>query len=275
MAIQTGYTRVINAVLGVNQRFMCQFCGISTPTAGDSGVCGNCENIISSTREDLAAHNRDLVNQLDSFNDLLSNNNYEEATKAYEVIMGKYNLAPYYYVGGLNYIKYSNYEISNIRYDLEGFMEANAVHRQNASEHFSHAKLLLNKCVSVGKKTMSSSQGNEFSTNYIMLLSYIKLGNLRAAESTLKNLEVDKYNYLFSYAKVVLDVALGEYRDAIRNANLMMDSGTFPLALVYYLAFSFFKTKNYTDAEKLSTSLNENMPNANIQSLLAELKKVS
>ena len=138
-------------------------------------------------------------------------------------------------------IEHSNYIISQIRYDGEGFMEPNAELRRQGALLISEGKKLIAKAI--GLSEAESKDAPSVYCFYRMLLCAIKINNLKAAGEYLKRIvELDKKGAIAPYAKIVLDTNGGLYNEAGKALENLAKTKSPPANAFYYAAFIAFKT---------------------------------
>lgn len=252
---------------------MCRICGSHTPVYGDVGICYNCENLIFTNINTSIPQENELAEMLVSYNKKILEEDYANAISEYESLLKKYNMPQYLYMNGINYLKYSNYKISQIKYDRLGFMEENSDYKKESIDLFSQAGLFFNKTISTAKQLLQEKDTALYGTLYLIFLSYMKLDDLRGGNYYLEKLK-NLNDFVFDYSEIIFDSAIENYDGVLKKSDLMIKKGEIPFTLFYYVAFALFKKRKYKNAQNLLAALHEIIPNSNIGTLLEEIAQL-
>ncbi|MGC8651824.1 MAG: hypothetical protein ACP5UH_01055 [Candidatus Micrarchaeia archaeon] len=257
------YSKKMPKVAG---KFTCMYCGAENISFGGVAICTNCEGIASSTTPQAADHNRvDAVREISTHNRL---HEYEESIKIYEQLFNTAKDPMLLYAEALTYIAYSNYELSRISYDREGFMEENAEHNYHASELTSKAKLLLAKCSSMLRSGTPLSDAK--TSAYHLFLAYLKFGDTAAARSALYN--VKKLDgTLYEYASMQLGSEIGDFKGVLQHSEVLLKARWQPHIALYYAAYALFKTGKTKEAKAIMGSIQGFIKSENTGRLLGVL----
>ena len=263
------YIKVIEEGLRHSRSVMCRTCGSHTPIYGNEGICYNCENLIVTERDSLIMGD-ELARMLDSYNKKIMDGDYADAISEYESLLKKYDMPQYLYMNGINYLKYSNYKVSQIRYDRAGFMEENSDYKKESIDLFSQARLFFNKTITAAKQSLPEKDIASDSALYLIFLSYMKLDDFRGGEYYLKKL-MNLNNFLSDYSEIIFDSAIENYDSILKKCDLMLKKGEFTFTLFYYVAFALFKKRRYKKAQNILAALSKIIPNSSIDTLLDEI----
>ncbi len=271
MARISVYRKAFAEAFASETHVVCSHCGAATPVhrAGrGSAFCQNCENVVESTRDE-PADNPELAGVLDAYITKLSRQDFDGAVKEYEKALTTNGSPANLYVNGLNYIMYSNYELSLVRYDLAGFMEENARHRLRSIELYTQARLFFNKAIFMAKNRPGELPAAE--DYYVSLLCNVKLGKLRQAYSDFNSVNRSGAPALATYAGMVLDTALGRYDYAMRVAGQIALQRTPSVNAMYYISFSLFKLGRLSEAEKVAAIFGKYSNSVRLTALLKDI----
>ena len=268
------YIKLIRNMKASVTELQCTYCGMETVSVGEISICSNCESIIHASRRMLLTRNPDLVKRLDGISKGIKSKDFESAIAIYDEMREGGGEPALLYAEALAYIGYSNYEISKISYDREGFMEENITHRSRGSELISTSKLLLTEAVGLAVREIEKEKGNaSLNLEYSLFLAQLKLGLVRGAGYTLSNLRKMTGAYVSEYANLVFDASVGRYDDVIKNAGSMIKSTHISANVFYYIAFALFKKGDMEDSERMLEELGPLMKSENVGSLLQEIEK--
>ena len=249
--------------------YTCPYCGATTRSVTDAFFCSGCEGFVPSAK----ALSQEETKRASEIRALVKNNNFAQAEQAYESA-GDYLSNPYLaYAEALACIAESNYEESQINYALGGFMEENTTHRRNSHAAFSKARLLFTKSIYSAKKSI---EGGSEIVNYLhaMFMSYVRLDDLKAADSVLK--KTQKLDTLVSeYESMVLDSSTGNYTSAAEHAEKLLSKEAFVVNAAYYLAHADFKMKRSKDSLSLLEAFPGKADNDTVLALINEIKKTA
>lgn len=264
------YIQVLESLKGSFAPLMCSYCGTETQSIGSTCMCSNCELIVSGTRGALTKRDHVLVDSLDRINNSIEGGEYEDALAVYENLLKQSSDPALMYAAAAAYLKQSNYETSQISYSKEGFMEDNTVHRNNGAKLASAAKKYLARAISTVQDDIV--KGNRsFDLVYNMFLAQVKMDNMRAAQECLNMLKNLGNSYVYDYASMVFESALGRY-DRLANASgKLMAKDNFSINAFYYAGFALLKSKKLEDSKELLHSLAGMLRNPNIDALIAEI----
>jgi hypothetical protein len=267
------YMELLRKLKKLGKTLMCTYCGAETPSLVNMGICSNCESTIHADRSALLGTDPELVKKLDAISKSVEDNDFEAAVKEYGSLKSESDEPSILYAEALAYIKYSNYEVSQISYDRKGFMEENAAHRERGTELMLTAKLLLAKAAEMAAGEIGSGTTSP-NLAYTLFLSRLKLGSIRGASEALKQIGGVGGSYVAEYAGVVLSASVGRYDDLIKRADLMIKSNFGSLSLLYYVAFALFKKGDVEESAAILKELKGLSKNANIGSLLEEIESM-
>ena len=237
------YIKLLKGVEASSKIYVCPYCGSKTYSKTDQFFCSYCEGLIPSGR----AVPVESIQQASEINNLVRSSKFDLAFQKYESL-ADYSINPYFaYAEALAYIELSNYETSQINYTLNGFMEENIVHRNNSIAAFSKARLLLAKSIETAKKEV---QGGPETAPYMhaMFLSYVRLGDFKAASSVLEKTKKLGSTLVSEYESMVLENNIGEYDKTTEDSVKLLSADMLSVNAAYYLAYALFKKKREKDA---------------------------
>ncbi len=261
------YVKILKSIEANSAAYTCPYCGALTYSVSDSFFCSNCEAFIPSAK----ALNQEDTKAASEIRKLVQSNDFAQAEQAYEALP-EYATNPYFaYAEALACISESNYETAQINYALKGFMEENTTHRNNSLAAFSKARLLFSKAVYTAKKGIS---GGPETAKYIhaMFMAYMKLGDLKAAHSTLEKTGKLGNILLSEYENMVLKNGLRDYAGAANHAERLLSGDLFTLNAAYYLAYAAFKTGKPKEALYVLGSFPDKSENETVLALMKEIK---
>ncbi len=254
-----------------SRQMFCAYCGAQTPANGSEGICSNCESPVYHTLDGVKDASPTIIEVLNRINDCIARNEYDAAAAEYEkLITTNKDDADLFYVAGLFYIKYSNYEVSRINYKLPGFMEQNSAQRHKANDLTSKARLLFNRAVYISD--VEVAKGNDqLRQTYIRFLCSIKLHKLREASGSVEKMKTLGNNAMAAYAELVLMANLGNYDYVITHAQDLINAQSFALNASFYLSFALFKKRRYGESEMIAKALKDKVAGSNVNELLDEI----
>lgn len=260
----------LRITLKASTQFLCERCGAETAAIGGMCMCSNCESIATNTRSTLERKDHMLLGSLDRINKAIAASDYNSAISVYDELVSQRKDPSLMYAEALLYLKYSNYEVMQIGYENPGFMEGNTAHRDKASKLASLAKKLLAKSVSQSKREIMASPGS-LGLTYNLFLSQMKLGMMRAANSTINDILKLDSRYVYNYAKMVFEARREHYDDMVKAADTLTSAENFSLNAFYYMGLWLFKKGRYKEAKEMLNSLNGLMRSSNLEALLFEI----
>ena len=228
------------------KRLYCPYCGSESLAFAHFGICRTCEAPLSQRKADVSASDNALVAANAQIAKLYSDGDAEKAAAALDAKLSSHAEPGFLLAAGLFYIRYSNDELKKIRYDLDGFMEENAMHRENAEKLMLHAKMLLNHSIKTAEK--HDADGGGMSMNYIPFLAEIKLGHIKGAEYHLGRIRRDENVYLKDYAEIVMHAHTKKAESLLEHCDRMIRDGKVNLNLFYYIGYALFLKRSYADA---------------------------
>ncbi len=249
-----------------NRKVLCKYCGSKTRTRGRICVCSNCELINTFMQKN--ALDSELVQWLEQYNEFIEDENYPFAINIYNQIINIYKTQEYFYVHGINYIKYSNFMASRIRYDRSGFMEENSAYKKASNEIYYNARLFLYKSINLVDLNLNSNSEEVPDMIYVRLLAQIKLGDMRGANDSIERIAFLDNKYLTSYSNILFYDAIGDADKTIDAIDAIINEyNDYPITIFYYLSKSLYKKKQCRNADKIIKSLSKLVYNKSIEHL--------
>lgn len=245
------YEELLESASRFGEPLMCLYCGAETLTLAGTGACMVCEARLIYKRRQIAGLYGELRNSLEEINSAILKSDYDTVLKEYAQILLRHKEPGFLYANALANVKFSNYKLSQIRYDREGFMEENIVLRNDAAKLIADAKLLLIKALdSMDLENQSADQ------LYLRFLCHVKLGSNRAASaSVLSQLKAAGNQMLAAYATLVFEAELGNYDAVIRTAESLMGKDRLWINALFYVAYAMFKKQRIEESRSLAKLL--------------------
>ncbi len=266
------HIKVLKTIGASASNLMCQSCGLLTPAIGQLGVCHSCESTISMSRDGMVKRSPDLVAALDGINADIKANRYDDAIAAYEALIKKDQDPSLVYAEALVYTRRSNYEIAQISYDREGFMEENTEHRNNAARYAAASRLLLNKAASLCNTALSENEAQ--GKRYTAFMAYVKLGDYKAARALLDAMAAEGDGYMHKYAAMVFCSATGRFDEMVMHAEELSKPSSFSINAFFYIALALLKRRERKQALRLLAALKEHIDSDAIEALEKEAGKL-
>ncbi|MGI0141718.1 MAG: hypothetical protein ACREBF_03670 [Candidatus Micrarchaeales archaeon] len=166
-------------------QFRCIYCSHYVPSYNpQAGICPFCEIPTDKTNEQLKL-NKPLFLALNQISDALLANKYDDATKAFEALIAIEISPQVLYAKGMLHLFLSDYEYSKRDYATpDGFMEGNAELINSGLGHFSDAKALFYKAISLVDKQPEADP----TLKYVKFLAQIRLKRMLEAKKTLSEI---------------------------------------------------------------------------------------
>ena len=259
----------LKTALKMSTQFICEHCGVETAAVGGICMCSNCESMVLNHRDTVEKKDHLLLDALDRINRAIDNSDYQSAVSIYDSLVAERKDPPLMYAEAILLLKYSNHEIGQIGYENPGFMEGNAVHREKASKLVSLSKKLLTKSIGISKKEIAAGSGS-LGLTYNLFLAQVKLGMLRAANSTVDDLSKLGSGYAYSYSRMVLEAKREHYDNMMEIADTLAKTDSFSLNAFYYIGLGLFKKGRYAEAKRLLSQLQGLMKSGNLEALIFE-----
>ena len=247
------YIGAMERFLKVSRRLYCRYCGAESLAIGHFGICRVCEAPLSQRKAEVSASDHSIVESGDAIWGAISKGDMAAALTTVDARIGAHEEPGFLIAGGLFYIRASNEELKKIRYDLDGFMEENAVHRENSEKMMLNAKTLLNKAVKLSEKHIGNEGGMAMS--YLPFLAELKLGHLKGAMHYMKGIKADENIYLKDYAQMLLHAHMKKGEPLMEHCDRMIRDGKVGLNLFYYIGYALFLKKAYSDSKAVLARL--------------------
>lgn len=270
----TSYLDIIRTVSKIYDNSMCMYCGLETPALGDMAICSNCENIVYMNRSSLAKREQDLISKLDSINESINKSDFHVAISTYDKIVSERLEPTFLYAEALLYIKYSNYEISQISYDKPGFMDENTKRRDSATKQASTAKKFLEKAIFMARTEIAAGNAS-LNTVYALFLAQRKIGNMRGAREAMELLDRLGKEFITGYVSMVYETEMKNFDKAIAHAESLVGQNDFSINAFYYIAYALFKKGKRNDAKILLETLKPSIASRNVEALINDIDSLS
>ncbi|MEM3827076.1 MAG: hypothetical protein QXR58_00555 [Candidatus Micrarchaeaceae archaeon] len=263
------YARMLKGFVQQSGKNTCPYCGSETSSASASFFCSYCEAFIP----DAKAVSTNAIQLAKSINSSVAANDFATALQKYESLPD-YAANPYLpYSEALVSIERSNYEASLINYSLQGFMDENITRRNASLAAFSSARFLLNKAIATAKSALQS--GSEtLPYLHAMFLSYIKLGDLKAASWVLERVKKLGNQMLEAYESMVLESNIGNFSKSLEQSEKLLSKDLFVFNAAHYMALSLFKKGRAGEALSLLEAMRGGGNGAAQEALIKEIREV-
>ncbi len=249
---------------------MCGNCGVETPSIGGNCMCSNCESMVTHDRASLEKLDHALCGALVDISGSMSDRKYDDAITAYDKLIEDRKDPMLMYAEAIAYLKYSNNEITRIGYMKPGFMEDNTAHRDMAAKLASSAKRLLAKAIRLANMELSNAEGHA-NMLYCRFLAQVKMGNVKGALQSVKELEKSGNEYAYNYARMVFESYMEKYEDAMKTADALTKEDSFSINAFYYIGLALFKKRRAKEAKQVLQGLNKILKNDNLEALILEI----
>lgn len=254
----TEYSRALERALKHGKLLTCIYCGEETLCTGDWGFCSNCEMPVYIDHDALKGKYPEIYTRVGQLAEQVGSGMLDEAANTCDALVKYTNDPAYLYEKGLVLIKHSNHETMQIRYDLDGFMEDNTIHRNNASSFASMARGAFIGAINAEQQMLGMGKASLGAT-FVSFLCSIKLLNIR--EASLMCAELEKLDQSYGdYARMVLELNLGHPDAVLGRADAMNGRGRFVLNGVYYAALAMMDRRRYDDAKRIGVMLKGHVP---------------
>jgi tetratricopeptide (TPR) repeat protein len=255
------------------RQVICTSCGAATLSGSEFTFCSNCESVVGAESRSLESGDPSLFSLLNSIRTAVGKGDFESAGIVYDQLLKEKQSPQLLYASGLMQLEHSNYVVSQIRYDGDGFMEHNSELRVKGSLLVSDAKRLIAK-----SRSMSEKEAKEAPSAYVfyrMFLCDLKMGDLRSAGNCIAKIaEIEKDGAITSYARAVLDIQAGLYREADKELETLLKIQNPPANTFYYAAFNEFKLGDMRGTETLARASGGLIEESKRVNLLGALKEV-
>jgi len=264
------YIGLLKSSAGRSTVLTCRYCGTDTRSVGQMCMCSNCECIVDSSRSAIEKGDHLLIASLDRINGSMGTNNYADAATANDQLVAQKKDPLMMYAAALAYLKYSNYEITQIGYMTPGFMEGNTVHRDKAAKLASSAKRLLAKSIAVSNAAIKEGNSS-FGILYARFLAQVKMGMKKGASDSIAMLEKSGNSYVHDYSRMVFESSMERYEKVIAAAEKLMTAESFSVNAFYYAGLALFKTRKLKEAKMVLESLRGMLKSDNLEALIFEV----
>ncbi len=234
-------------------------------------MCTNCESVAYYDSASLSTKDPALAVSLEVIEGATVEGRYDDAIIEYEKL-DQYEDDPLFlYAKALAYIRYSNSESANVRYDRPGFMEDNATLMERSLGLASIAKELLAKAIYLARR--EKAEGNNSSNNlYALILAQLKSGDLRGAKYSLDEMGKINTSLIYSYAYTLFEARLGNYKRVMERADAIIRSDEVIVNAFFYAGLAMFKLGMREDAKKLLNSISTMIANDSASALIEEIR---
>ncbi len=264
------YLRALDNAVKRGSTFLCQYCGERTTSLGSECVCSNCEMPEYSDIDTMKAKNQPLFAALEALTEKIAANDYAAALAAYDSLYANGKDPGYLYAKALALIKQSNYQISMIKYDREGFMEENTSLRDDSARLASGARAALVSAIKACEPLLKDERPPLLPV-YVTFLCHIKLGNLMEAGYTQQMLnKIEKY--LGLYAKMMLDSNTGMYSEVLKSVDELLRPESFSSNALFYAALALYGQGKYKESKAIVAALKKQISRGSLDELELEIK---
>ncbi len=266
------HLKIVSEKPTMKKHLMCSYCGAITISSGGTEFCSNCELTVKDTKTKLISLNHTLITSLDTINGFYKNNKFSDADDLYLNILKDTDDPLFLYTYAIFLIKYSNFKLSKVSYDKEGFMEDNANYRTASWKIYGNARMFLYNCI---ERIEKNQEIHPLQKRFAVFLSMMKLGNIRSASIELEKIKGIENGQTYNYAKIILDSAIKNYDQIIIGSENFLSNTPYPQNVIYYLAFALFKNGKIRESIKLSQFMNKNYPNLKYIELIKTIEKTT
>lgn len=266
------YLAVLKSLENSHRTLLCSYCGCETPSIGGRCICSNCESFVDSTRVALERKNHVLLEMLGNINAYVRDSKYDDAIAVYEKLVSINKDPGLMYAESLLYLQYSNHELAKISYDRAGFMEENSLHRDRAAKLASSSKRLLAKGISIAESEISNGNSSPIIL-YSLFLCQMKMENYRGAQKSVRELEAGGSKYLAAYASMLFHAEIGQYKNAVADAESLLDGKNFSVNVLFYIGLTKFKEGHTKDAKRILVALAGLAPSKEIGAMIAKIEE--
>ena len=273
--LQTG--KYISLIKGLGQlsHVQCPYCHAANLASGDVWICHKCELALHSGTAMPKNNDIEFSSAINSINENAAAGEYDKADTDYDALVKKYNEPAVLYSYALFSIERSNYEVSQIRYDLpRGFMEPNAEHRKKASVIHSKALMLLNKASLMCQREFAGGAGDAYLAHTYFIIN-IKLSHMKEARTALEMIAKYGNAPITAYDSMIFDINTGRFTDAAKHAESLAGRPNLMPGAFYYLAWLLFKVGNYSGSRRVLEGLGKLIQNSSIDDLLSDIRKAT
>lgn len=212
--------------------------------------CPNCELLVNYSGAAAPEISAERSAALRSAWDSIKGGRYNDADEGFKRAIDGAEDPRYAYAYGISLIRYSNYELSQISYTREGFMEENARHRDRSTELYAQAMMMMHRCIYMISRNSDYYKSPEL--RYCMILAMMKVENRRGARVELDGIgEIDRDGAISGYAEVAYGSYIRDYRNTLKLLDKRFDSGVFTHNDIYYLSFSLFKSGRIAASKRI------------------------
>ncbi len=247
--------RTIKKALTHQKKVRCDYCFCEFQAISEREFCPFCELPLFGNAEAAHITNSQIIEVGTGFRKKLESGDYDGADTDFVRLMAQSGNPMLSYVYGIFCISSSNAEISKIRYDREGFMEANTKFRDSAAQKYAKARASMHSYLFAYEK----SGDNSLSLTYAAFLAYSKLGMERPASLSLESIKnQDKEGHTYRYARMVSYSYSEMYKELLREAREISIDAPSHNAL-FYLSLALLKTKRPAEAMKTAKAAAESL----------------
>ncbi|MGC8568243.1 MAG: hypothetical protein ACP5RP_00350 [Candidatus Micrarchaeia archaeon] len=236
-----------------NKEAQCPYCGAENHASSDITICFNCELPFSISEP---------AKYLIPFG-----SSEAEVMAAYEKLLedSKDPLLAYAY--GVYLLNISNKIKEGISYEKKGFMEDNSDIENSSKLAYAKARLFFSKAAYLSESYIKAGEASPQHI-YAMLVSYLKLGNMRAAAYAYEKLKgMSNAPMLVDYSSMLMSSANKNAKELAKNSTSVLNKFLI-FNSFYYLAYARYISKDTKTAEHLlEMLLSIYKDNATLQSL--------
>ncbi|MDE1846237.1 MAG: hypothetical protein KGH53_03085 [Candidatus Micrarchaeota archaeon] len=228
------------------EQFRCGYCGTQVPSYNPQfGICQLCELYTDKSAKELKK-NAQLTDLLDSLQSSIASGNQNDALKSFETLFASTKNAGVLLASAMLHLSIADEEFGKRDYQTpNGYMEENSAHSKAALAHYSSAKALFFKAISVADMEIKTNPDSNLL--YIKFLSQLRLGQLRGAKNSLEALNANAKGLPITlYSNLLYSCAMND-KKLVPPFEAVLQLGTLP-AFYYYA--DFLANKNDLGAAK-------------------------
>jgi predicted Zn-dependent protease len=238
--------------LNINNHEECAYCGTENIISNSIWICTNCKCINSSLSKKLIMSDPALLKTISEIYELRKSEMYDDAIAKYDAIKNYTDVRFAYAEARL--CRYASDKIlEQVDYNRKDFMEENAELKSKASAYESKAKHLFYKVIYAVQNAQNPTQEMLF----MRAMAELELKRFKDVKATLTLFDSSAPNPMADYTKVLFDIEIKDYENALDNASKIISSNIFKENAFYYAAIILIKLNKINEAKKILKALSK------------------